>query len=287
MKRLSRRRSDMTTATPTIQCPSITIITVCRNALEELQRTRDSVKSQFYPSLEHVIVDGASSDGTRGYLEAQSGIVWVSEPDRGIYDAMNKGIDMATGDYILMLNAGDSLHNSTSLRTLVTEAANSGSLPSVITGRILFWFPGVSSKWIWPVEGSDRSLVIAHQATLVAAKLYSKSRYDPSYRISGDREFFLRNSTHVARGFHGMTIVSDNVLGGVSNSGAAEWRKFREDRLIDRTFGKDTLKQTTSRVLKTWFKMGASRLLTTSQYVRFLMHLLFGPRRPKPRTNPT
>lgn len=85
----------------------VTVVTVARNACEALKKTIQSVKAQTYPDLEYIIVDGASSDGTRELLEHTKNIRWISEPDKGIYDAMNKGVDMATGDWIIFMNAGD------------------------------------------------------------------------------------------------------------------------------------------------------------------------------------
>jgi glycosyltransferase involved in cell wall biosynthesis len=87
----------------------ISIITVCYNAAATLGETLDSVAAQGYEDIEHIVVDGGSIDGTLQVLQAHGRRVskWVSEPDRGIYDAMNKGISMATGDVVGILNADD------------------------------------------------------------------------------------------------------------------------------------------------------------------------------------
>jgi putative colanic acid biosynthesis glycosyltransferase len=83
------------------------IITVTRNNLEGLRRTHVSLRAQSYADYEWIIIDGASSDGTVNYLEGLAARSW-SEPDEGIYDAMNKGLARARGDYLLLMNAGDS-----------------------------------------------------------------------------------------------------------------------------------------------------------------------------------
>ena len=82
------------------------IITVTRNNLPGLKRTHDSLKIQICHDFEWVVVDGASTDGTPDYLRT-TGAIWVSEPDSGLYDAMNKGLGNAVGDYIVFMNAGD------------------------------------------------------------------------------------------------------------------------------------------------------------------------------------
>lgn len=87
--------------------PSITVVTPCLNAAATLPETLESVRAQGYPRLEHVVVDGGSTDGTVELLEAAEGVRFVSEPDKGLSDAMNKGIHMATGDIVGWLNADD------------------------------------------------------------------------------------------------------------------------------------------------------------------------------------
>lgn len=87
--------------------PSITVITPSFNARETIERTLESVAEQRYPNVEHVIVDGGSTDGTVEILAAAEGIRYVSEPDRGLSDAVNKGLAMATGEIVGWLNADD------------------------------------------------------------------------------------------------------------------------------------------------------------------------------------
>jgi hypothetical protein len=94
-----------------MESPSVSIITVVFNARELLEGTMRSVFSQSWPHIEYIVVDGGSKDGTADLLTANSGRIaaWVSEPDKGLYDAMNKGLHMATGDFVWFLNAGDHL----------------------------------------------------------------------------------------------------------------------------------------------------------------------------------
>jgi len=90
-----------------VDLPSITVVTPCLNAARTLPEALESVRSQGYPRLEHVVVDGGSTDGTRAILEAAEGVDFVSEPDRGLSHAMNKGIARASGELIGWLNADD------------------------------------------------------------------------------------------------------------------------------------------------------------------------------------
>jgi glycosyltransferase involved in cell wall biosynthesis len=113
------------------------IITVTYNAEKVLERTILSVLGQTYPQVEYIIVDGNSSDKTKAIIEQYAtGIdLRVSEPDKGLYDAMNKGLRMATGDYVWFLNAGDTLHSKTTIEELVRSIPYATNLPDVIYGE--------------------------------------------------------------------------------------------------------------------------------------------------------
>ena len=122
----------------------ISIVTITFNAERCLQRTQDSVARQTYPYIEHLIVDGASKDGTvaiawRYQKESRHEVVVSSEPDKGLYDAMNKGLQRATGDYVVFLNAGDALHAKDTIETVVNSLTPDPSpltseLPAVVYG---------------------------------------------------------------------------------------------------------------------------------------------------------
>lgn len=88
---------------------TISIITICYNAASDLEKTIKSVRAQVFNDYEYIIVDGGSKDVTSEIIKSNADVItkWVSEPDKGIYDAMNKGIKMATGDWVIMMNAGD------------------------------------------------------------------------------------------------------------------------------------------------------------------------------------
>ena len=93
--------------------PKVTVITICYNAVNEIEKTICSVISQTYKDVEYIIIDGGSSDGTVGVLKKYQDKIskWISEPDNGIYDAINKGIKMASGEWINCMNAGDVFHD--------------------------------------------------------------------------------------------------------------------------------------------------------------------------------
>ena len=94
--------------------PKITIVTISYNIVTYIEKTILSVVNQTYPNIEYIVIDGGSTDGTLDVIKKYSDKItyWVSESDKGIYDAMNKGIDAATGDWINFMNAGDVFYHN-------------------------------------------------------------------------------------------------------------------------------------------------------------------------------
>nr|WP_315182247.1 glycosyltransferase family 2 protein [uncultured Flavobacterium sp.] len=99
--------------------PKLSIITINYNNLEGLKKTIESVSSQTCKEFEYLIIDGGSTDGSVAYIESKSDAIdyWISEPDKGIYNAMNKGIELATGEYILFINSGDHLFSDKAVKS--------------------------------------------------------------------------------------------------------------------------------------------------------------------------
>ena len=116
--------------------PKFSIITVTYNAEAVLEDTIQSVISQTYHHVEYILVDGASKDGTLSIIDRYRDRITriVSEPDKGLYDAMNKGIRLATGDYLCFLNAGDSFHEDDTLQQMV-RSISGNELPDVLYGE--------------------------------------------------------------------------------------------------------------------------------------------------------
>ena len=101
----------------------VSIITVCFQAEQTIERTLRSVSRQTYPHIEYIIIDGASRDNTLNLVhEISPQAICISEPDKGIYDAMNKGLRQATGEYVWFLNAGDALPKEDTVETMLAEA---------------------------------------------------------------------------------------------------------------------------------------------------------------------
>lgn len=116
--------------------PTFSIITITYNAVRLVEQTLLNVLSQSYPNIEYIVIDGGSTDGTVDIIRRyESGLAyWVSEPDKGIYDAMNKGLQKATGDYVWFINAGDTLCSSDTVQSVVSRLQKRKALPDIIYG---------------------------------------------------------------------------------------------------------------------------------------------------------
>ena len=169
----------------------ISIVTIVRNDAAHIAETIESVLSQDYPDLEYVIIDGGSTDGTVEIIEKYRSqlAVFVSEPDKGIYDAMNKGIRKTTGDVIGMINSGDRYYPG----AFKTVAEAFGSTP----GRRIFW-GDVQYEHLGRVKGfREKNRYIGafapHPSMFVPRAVYDEiGLYDDSFRLLGDYDFMYR-----------------------------------------------------------------------------------------------
>lgn len=168
----------------------ISVVTVVLNDLNGILNTFRSIKSQRNCNYEWVVCDGGSTDGTLSFLEGLSNDVkWVSRKDRGIYDAMNIGVTMCTGDFIVFMNAGDLFYHHESIATVAEYLADEGGTDILFGGAILK-FP-VSGREIYrpPRTVKDslwHGLPANHQATYYRKSMLSKTPYDLKYTLCGD-----------------------------------------------------------------------------------------------------
>lgn len=233
--------------------PTISVVTVVRNDIAGLRRTAASIVLQLgtYPELEHVVVDGASTDECRAWPEQADprlALTFHSEPDAGIYDAMNKGIARSTGDLLLFLNAGDRLKDADVLSFVGEDyAANSWS-----------WAYGATDRWAGTrlVSHADKRpfdlqrLIdgrswVPHQATFFTRRLLDEvGGYDLSMGIAADQELIIRCGLAVAPTTWDRTIA-DFETGGASEQitfwqHEREWLEIRR-KLLARGRWADTL----------------------------------------------
>lgn len=198
----------------------LSIITVTWNNLQGLRFTCESVISQSYTGYEWIIVDGGSTDGTCEYLQSLSPkpTHWCSEPDQGIYNAMNKGISWSHGDYLLFLNSGDTLADASVLQRVVTELHDA----DIIYGDALFCKPHKKRLVQYPETFTLyhlwRGFTPCHQATFIRAALLKENGYDERYRIVADYRKWLEWKLAGCRYQHINVVVCNYMLNGISTT---------------------------------------------------------------------
>lgn len=170
---------------------SISVITVTRNCAPLLKRTIDNVTAQDYPQLEYVIIDGASEDNSIDTIRNSSGISnWISEPDKGIYDAMNKGARIATGEWILFMNAGDTFATPDTVRKLMEQAATHLEADVIYGDVIRCGSEGNDSIKAASDVLKGHRLAFCHQSVMCRRRLLLDTPFDISHRYSADFKFF-------------------------------------------------------------------------------------------------
>lgn len=173
--------------------PAFSIITVTYNSAKTVEQTIRSVLSQSFDDFEYIIVDGASKDGTTRIIEKYAAsdprIRYISEPDKGIYDAMNKGIKMATGNVIGILNSDD-YYEKDALKTI--SEAIPASNEFVVYGMIRMLLDDCEDSVLFYNHNSLPKRMIMHPACFVSKFIYEKYQYDTTYRSAADYDLFLK-----------------------------------------------------------------------------------------------
>lgn len=171
----------------------LSIITITKNNRSGLQHTAHSITTQTSNDYEWIIIDGASTDGTTDDLinyKTHHNAQYRSEPDKGIYDAMNKGLAQATGEYVLFLNAGDSLATNNTIQELAKEGAETTDLIYGNGIEAINAIETVKKARHW--SHAFKGMFTYHQAILYKRFLAQTLAYNTHYKISADYEFTVR-----------------------------------------------------------------------------------------------
>jgi len=218
----------------------ISIITITYNSAQTLRRALESVQKQTYSDIEHVLVDGASTDGTRAMIEAyaasHTNVRWVSEKDDGIYNAINKGVKMATGDVIGFLHSDDVLYNAETIAH-IAEAFETAKA-DVVYGDLQYCKGDkVVRRWK-SNEFNPRALKYGwmppHPTMYVRREVYEQvGEYDEWFRISADYDMILRIFTAGYKTRYVPEVLVCMETGGASNRDTkARLSKTQEDYFV-------------------------------------------------------
>lgn len=180
--------------------PKISIITVCKNSADTMYKCIDSVVNQSYSNIEYIIIDGASSDDTLNIVQSFGNKItnFISEPDNGIFDAMNKGIAHSTGDYVIFLNADDYFISNNSIEyTVKFIIYNTQSHYDIYYGKVLIFDNQSGIGNLWNASKASRFSLyrasLPHPATIYKKGSFEKCGvFNTTYKVASDYEWFMR-----------------------------------------------------------------------------------------------
>lgn len=205
--------------------PLFSIITVCYNAEATIAPTLASVRGQKCRDFEHIIIDGASTDATLRLVRESRirELRLLSEPDNGLYDAMNKGLGLARGKYVMFLNAGDSFHSPDTL-SHIAEAATANDYPGIIYGqtdivnsrRERIGSRHLRAPEVLTYKSFANGMLVCHQA--FAALRIIASNFDTSYRFSADYDWCIRCLQHSRHNVYLDETLIDYLNEGVTTA---------------------------------------------------------------------
>ena len=202
--------------------PKLTVITIVYNNVRDIERTMLSVLSQTYGNVEYIIIDGKSTDGTieviRKYEHRLAKL--VSEPDKGIYDAMNKGLAMATGDYILFMNSGDEIYEPETVARVFATSPDA----DIYYGETEMYNPQWQSlgqrRHQTPRHFSWRSfkygMSVSHQAIYIKRSI--SEPFDTHYQLSSDIDWIIRAAKKARKIVNTHLYVAKYMVGGMSKA---------------------------------------------------------------------
>ena len=238
--------------------PLISIITVVYNGEKFLEETIESVISQSYANVEYIIIDGGSTDGTIDIIKKYEDKIdyWASEKDNGIYEAMNKGIELATGKWINFMNSGDSFYDNNILQNIFTK--ESLEEVDIIYGNIQVVYPGTNKTRVvkaGKLENLSRGSQFSHQSSFILSSLQKKYPYNLSNRIGADFEFYY-NQYIKGKCFKYINItVAKYSAGGLSDNERVAtivgfWNVVKKDTVTNFYY----IFRIQKEILKSWIK---------------------------------
>lgn len=208
--------------------PIISVVTVVFNGADDIPCTLASVASQTYKHIEYIVIDGASTDGTKEIVEnSRSAVdIFVSEEDAGLYDAMNKGKAMATGDFVIFLNAGDIFYTETTIERVVNHIKARNKLYYCYVEIV-----SCGDKWRLPKPGilsiAGYSSLPHHQSVLYPKHYYKCNDYNRKYKVQSDVDYTARAVRQIECEFINEVLIV-SVLGGFSRRIYSSWGQVIE-----------------------------------------------------------
>ncbi|MGV3547242.1 MAG: glycosyltransferase family 2 protein [Pedobacter sp.] len=211
--------------------PKLSVITIVYNNVKDIERTMLSVLNQSYKNIEYVVIDGASTDGTLNIIKKYENRLakLISEKDKGIYDAMNKGLALATGDYVLFMNSGDEIYELDTVAKVFTTAPNADIYYGETEMYDENWNSLGRRRHEAPETFNWRSfkygMSISHQAIYIKRSLTEP--YDLQYKYSADIDWIIKIAKKASKIVNTHLYVAKYLVGGMSKQKHRESLKER------------------------------------------------------------
>lgn len=230
----------MTSTPPTPDpAPKITVIVSVYNGVKTLQQCIDSVCNQTYAHKELIVIDGCSTDGSAELIVANDHKIsyWISEPDTGIYNAWNKGLAKAKGDWICFIGSDDFLWSDDVLQRLALRLSQAPVEINIVYGQIMMMNQAgdelyrMGTPWVQVKSRFNQVMSLPHPAVMHRTGLFTQhGNFDESYRIAGDYEMLLRDLIEKDALFVSDVIVTGMRQGGISSNPGNNVRALNEVR---------------------------------------------------------
>ena len=230
--------------------PLISIITVSYNSEKTIKDTIESLLNQTYKNIEYILVDGKSTDSTVNIIKSyektakKKGIIyrWVSELDKGIYDAMNKGISMASGEVIGIINSDD-WYESKAIESVIKVFEENKSI-DVVHGNLLFYTRSTGNKLERKpkeIEKLRQEMCLYHPSIFVRSKVYNDlDGFNLEYKIASDYEFILKCYLNKKKFFYLNKVLAVYDNGGATGDNIlSSWKEVK--KIQDRIYGKSII----------------------------------------------
>lgn len=243
--------------------PLISIITVVYNSVNFLEGSIKSIASQDSKNYEHIIIDGGSTDGTLDIIHDYESQIhqWISEPDKGLYDAMNKGIRLAKGEYIWFINSGDKLYNNQTIST-IESIIQQNSSPDILYGETVIIDENDNEIGLrrlkTPTNLNSKSLfnglVVCHQSFIIKRNIASE--YNLKYKIAADYDWVLRGLKNSKTVINSNLILSKYLDNGFSKNNIPKALKERFG-IMAKEFG--------------WFRTAFKHIAIGTRFFKYLI----------------
>ena len=200
--------------------PTLSVITVVYNNVKHIERTLKSVINQTYSDIEFIVIDGASTDGTLNIIEKyRSDIdILISEPDKGIYDAMNKGLKIASGEYVIFMNSGDEFYGNTT----VEQVFKTSAFADIYYGETEMLDENLMNQGRrrhkapqqLQLKSFQFGMSVSHQAIIIKKSIVKN--YDSKYQLSADIDWILDAITKAQKIVNTQLVIAKYLMGGMS-----------------------------------------------------------------------